>query len=57
MDRVSTFAIGLGTFERHAAPSGLPKWDGPTKLRENSVRTPLIYIRNIQKGKPEKEFC
>jgi hypothetical protein len=54
MQWVSTFASGASSLGRsrrlagHLAESGPPSW-------ENSVRTPLIYIRNIQRGKSKKK--
>jgi hypothetical protein len=42
------FRVQLGTFERNiTAAGGLPKWDGPARLAEKSLKTPLTYIEGF----------
>src|SRR2546427_11119213 len=56
MQWVSTFASGASSLGRARRLAVHPEDSGTTKLPGgNSARTPLIYIRNIQKGKSEKK--
>ena len=55
MQWVSTFASGAPSLGRPRYLAGHPAKSGPPSPRGHSARTPLIYIRNIQKGKTKKK--